>query len=114
LQVGQSAIFHVDHVNPRANGGPTTEENLALQCPHCSLHKADRIQAVDPDTQNVVRLFHPLVDAWAEHFAMAVDGTITGKTEVGRATVVALSMNDLWPMSARALQVAAGWLSQQA
>jgi 5-methylcytosine-specific restriction endonuclease McrA len=38
-QVGQEAAFHMDHVKPRAAGGPTTSENLALACVSCSLRK---------------------------------------------------------------------------
>ena len=36
-QVGQETTFHIDHVVPRAAGGPTTAENLALACVSCSL-----------------------------------------------------------------------------
>jgi hypothetical protein len=31
-QLGQEAAFHIDHVRPRAAGGPTIAENLALAC----------------------------------------------------------------------------------
>ena len=48
LQVGQGATFHVDHVLPRSRGGATSLDNLVLQCPYCSLHKADRTHAKDP------------------------------------------------------------------
>ena len=36
-QLGQEATFHIDHVVPRAAGGPTTSDNLALSCVSCSL-----------------------------------------------------------------------------
>ncbi|HVX85553.1 MAG TPA: HNH endonuclease signature motif containing protein [Phycisphaerae bacterium] len=39
-QIGQEAVFHIDHVVPRAAGGETTLGNLALACVSCSLHKA--------------------------------------------------------------------------
>lgn len=38
-QLGQEAAFHIDHVIPRAAGGPTTSTNLALACVSCSLRK---------------------------------------------------------------------------
>jgi 5-methylcytosine-specific restriction endonuclease McrA len=47
-QEGQEATFHVDHVVPRAAGGQTVAENLALACVSCSLRKAARQIAVDP------------------------------------------------------------------
>jgi hypothetical protein len=34
-QLGQEATFHIDHVVPRAAGGPTVAENLALACVSC-------------------------------------------------------------------------------
>jgi hypothetical protein len=111
LQIGQSAIFHVDHIRPRAKGGRTVEDNLALQCPHCSLRKSDKIDAADPQSGAVVRLFHPRTDAWNDHFRMGADGTIEGRRDMGRATVVALAMNDIWPRSARELQLSAGWMT---
>jgi hypothetical protein len=49
-QAGQEAIFHIDHVVPRAAGGATTEDNLALACVSCSLHKGAKETGVDPDS----------------------------------------------------------------
>lgn len=108
LQFGQSAVFHVNHVKPRSKGGPTVAENLVLQCPHCSLRKSDKTQAIDPQTGDSTPLFHPLQHRWDEHFSITSDGTISGKSAIGRATILALGMNELWPKSARALQIAAG------
>ena len=79
-------------------------ENLALQCPCCSLHKSNKLTAIDPLTQTLVELFHPLQQAWAEHFAQESDGTCVGLTPTGRATVEALHMNDPISRTARALQ----------
>jgi 5-methylcytosine-specific restriction endonuclease McrA len=49
-QAGQVATFHIDHVIPVAAGGPTTTDNLALACVACSLHKAAKQKAPDPET----------------------------------------------------------------
>ena len=103
-QVGQVATFHVDHVVPRRRGGHTDLSNLVLQCPWCSLHKSDKIGAADPATGVTVRLFHPLQDPWSDHFELRDDATLGGRTEVGRATIAALRMNEPLPRSARALQ----------
>ena len=59
-QVGQAAVFHVNHVVPRSKGGATSRENLVLQCPYCSLHKSDKTTAEDVESGQVVALFPPL------------------------------------------------------
>ena len=91
-QEGQEATFHVDHVVPVKAGGPTEADNLALACVSCSLRKAARLTAVDPQSGDETVLYHPRRDSWHEHFQW--DGVrILGRTPTGRATVVALAMN---------------------
>jgi hypothetical protein len=92
-QTSQEATFHVDHVRPRAAGGATSFENLALACVSCSLRKAARTTAIDPTSGDATQRFHPRVQAWTEHFSADASGEIMGLTAIGRATVVALSMN---------------------
>ena len=88
----QGATFHVEHIVPESRGGPTVPENLAWCCPSCNLHKADRVQASDPDTTLPAPLFHPRHDNWNEHFAW-IDYRLIGGTPSGRATVAALKLN---------------------
>jgi HNH endonuclease len=91
-QVGQEATFHVDHVVPRAAGGPTDEDNLALAYVGCSLRKGARRHATDPQTGADVVLFNPRRDSWSEHFRW--DGVrLEGLSPTGRATAAALAMN---------------------
>ena len=92
-QAGQEATFHIDHIQPRRDGGATHLDNLALACVSCSLRKGPRTDALDPATDDVVRLFHPRHDRWNEHFSSADDMRLVGRTEVGRATVALLNMN---------------------
>lgn len=92
-QASQEATFHVDHVLPRAHGGPTELANLALACVTCSLRKSARTSAVDPKTGNTVALFNPRTDDWSDHFAFTVTWKVRGRTETGRATIEALGMN---------------------
>ena len=113
-QIGQAATFHVDHIVPRSRGGATSIHNLVLQCPCCSLRKSDKVEAADPETQRRTTLFHPLRDAWADHFAIRPDGSCDGLTPIGRATVDALRMNDPLPRTARAMQVMLGLLGATA
>jgi hypothetical protein len=49
-----------------------------------------------------VRLFHPGLDRWEEHFAWDNDGvTALGRTAIGRATVQGLAMNGPRQIAAR-------------
>lgn len=84
--------FHVEHVIPRQHGGGDETENLALACHHCNLHKGPNLTGIDPETCEIVALFHPRRQTWAEHFAWD-DLSIMGRTPTGRATVRVLQMN---------------------
>ena len=91
-QLGQEATFHIDHVVPRAAGGPTEADNLALACVSCSLRKWAKQTAPDPDSLAEVPLFNPRTQAWADHFRW--DGPrVVPLTPTGRATAFALAMN---------------------
>lgn len=104
------ARFTVDHIIPESLGGATTLENLCLACWSCNLHKHDRITALDPDTGEMVRLFHPNQQNWSEHFVWRSDGLlIVGLTPIGRATVEALQLNRAPLVNARRLWRDAGW-----
>ncbi len=92
-QATQEATFHVDHILPRVQEGPTTLENLALACVTCSLKKSARTHAIDPQSNVEVRLFNPREDVWADHFAFGDAGRIVARTEIGRATVDLLAIN---------------------
>jgi hypothetical protein len=49
-------------------------------------------QHPDPETEQLVRLFHPRTDCWPEHFE-GREAEIVGKTPIGRVTVQVLAMN---------------------
>lgn len=91
-QAGQEAAFHIDHVMPRAAGGPTTEDNLALACVSCSLHKAAKLVAIDPDSGRETPLFNPRFQKWSEHFRWEGERAV-GLTAIGQATLLALKIN---------------------
>lgn len=106
-QLGQEATFHMDHVRPRAAGGPTEADNLALACVSCSLRKGAQQTALDPDTGNQVALFNPRMQAWAEHFCWEGERVIA-LTPPGRATVAALAMNRPVIVAIRREEIARG------
>jgi HNH endonuclease len=91
-QTGQEAAFHIDHVVPVTAGGSTNLENLALACVSCSLRKGARLLAQDPDTSEHVAVFHPRLHSWRAHFRWE-GAHVVGLTPIGRATIIALSMN---------------------
>ena len=91
-QHGQEAAFHIDHVVPRAAGGPTTLDNLALACVSCSLRKWAKQTATDPDSGQEFPLFNPRTQHWAEHFRWEGQ-RVAPLTATGRVTVAALAMN---------------------
>jgi hypothetical protein len=91
-QLGQEAAFHLDHVIPRASGGPATTDNLALACVSCSLRKWAKQTAADPETGIEVPLFNPRTQSWSEHFRWDNE-RVAPLTPTGRATVAALAMN---------------------
>ena len=102
--------MEIDHIIPRALGGPTEEDNLWLACSLCNDHKGDQIAATDPLTGELVRLFDPRHQAWDAHFAWTAEGDqIVGLTPIGRATVVALRLNRPSLVVARQAWVSVGW-----
>ncbi len=82
----------VDHIIAEKHGGQTALENLALSCLPCNRRKASDIGAIDPDSGQLVRLFDPRHQKWADHFQF-LSQEIVGLTTVGRATVEFLQFN---------------------
>lgn len=86
--------FSIEHIQPRASGGLTIAENLALACQGCNGHKATKTTAPDPETGETTVLFHPRQHIWHEHFAWSKDELhILGLTPIGRTTIALLQMN---------------------
>lgn len=105
------ARLEIEHIVPVAKGGSDDEHNLWLVCPICNGHKSDKIVASDPQSGDVVPLFNPRTQRWAEHFVWTADGLrIIGITPIGRATVDALHLaDDPDAILVRSYWVGAGW-----
>jgi len=100
----------VEHIIPKARGGQTIEENLWLSCRLCNEAKGVLTESLDPESGVTALLFNPRTQVWTDHFTWSADGTfVIGQTPIGRATVVALSLNSELHMRARAIWVEAGW-----
>ena len=85
--------FSFDHIVARQHGGGEILENLAFCCMRCNRHKGTNLSGLDPLTGLMVRIFHPRLDRWEEHFCWR-DSVLVGRTSEGRATIVTLNMND--------------------
>ncbi len=105
------ARLEIEHIIPIARGGSDDESNLWLACPFCNRHKANKVEAVDPETGSAVRLFNPRTQHWFDHFRWDASGIfIQGLTPVGRATVEALKLSsDPDALVVREYWVLAGW-----
>ena len=100
----------IDHIQPQSLEGSNTSTNLCLACRRCNEFKAKKIEAIDPLTGEVVLLFHPRKDVWSEHFEWDATGTrLIGLTKKGRATIVALNINNEVIIKARSRWVSVGW-----
>ena len=103
-------VLEVEHIVPRSKGGTNEEENLWLACHSCNLFKSDQTHYRDPLTGRRVVLFNPRRQSWKRHFRWNQEGIlIIGRTACGRATVVALNLNNLIAVTVRRNWVSAGW-----
>ena len=84
--------FQIDHVVARQHGGEAASDNLALACFHCNTHKGPNIAGIDPESGDLVRLFHPRKDRWDDHFQWQ-GPVLAGVSAIGRATVQVLAIN---------------------
>jgi hypothetical protein len=102
--------MHIEHIIPIAAGGLTVEENLWLACPLCNGYKGTQTHASDPQTEDLVPLFNPRQQQWRDHFQWDETGIqVFGKTACGRATIIALKLNNDFLLRARRRWVLAGW-----
>jgi hypothetical protein len=102
--------LEIEHIVPMAAGGSDDEENLWLACRLCNGFKGVQTDHVDPETERRVSLFNPRRQKWSDHFLWSADGTrILGRTPCGRATIVALQLNNSISATVRERWVAAGW-----
>ena len=100
----------VDHLVPIAAGGLTVRDNLWLACRPCNEFKGVQTHARDPETLEMVPLFHPRAQEWYTHFTWSADKTyIVGLTPTGRATVATFQLNRPMLVRARRRWILAGW-----
>ena len=67
--------------------------NLALACPSCNLHKSDRTAVAASGLSELIALFNPRTHVWSDHFEWD-EYSVVGKSDIGRATIEALLLNE--------------------
>jgi 5-methylcytosine-specific restriction endonuclease McrA len=96
LELLSANRFTIDHLVPRSLGGSDDIDNLALACRRCNERRYNCVASIDPETQEIVPIFNPRQQQWAEHFVWTLDGTvIQGSTPIGRATCIRFDLNDM-------------------
>lgn len=101
--------LEIEHLIPTARGGTDVESNLWLACRMCNNYKGTQIEALDPVTGQPSALYNPRTQQWNDHFIWSADGTvILGRTACGRATVIALQINNIIAVTVRRAWASAG------
>ena len=102
--------LEIEHIIPLAAGGKSDDSNLWLACHACNLFKGVKTRGRDPLSGRTMSLFNPRLQRWSRHFEWSADGTlILGRTACGRATVIAINLNNLIAVRVRRHWVMAGW-----
>ena len=110
LEVDTGQPMTVDHLIPQAQGGETNLENLCFACRRCNEFKGSTTVAQDPLSDEFVPLYSPRQQNWDDHFQWDESGAIiVGLSAVGRATIIALNMNNPVIVDARRRWVSVGW-----
>ena len=91
----ENASFYsheIDHIVAVKHGGLTILQNLAYACWRCNRHKGTDLASLDPETLQIVLLYHPRNDRWDEHFRWN-HGRLWGISPTGNATAELLQFN---------------------
>lgn len=85
----------------------TEADNLALSCSLCNKRKGSDLASLDPETEELIPLFHPRKDRWSDHFRLD-EARFEPLTAKGRVTVRLLQLNHPNRIRERALLIEAG------
>lgn len=96
-----------DHIIPLQHGGDTSADNLACACFRCNRHKGPNVGSFDPLTGDLVPLFSPRTQTWAEHFERR-GAEIRPLTAEARVTVKLLDLNSSSRLREREVLLRAG------
>ena len=104
-----TAYYDGDHVTPYSMGGKEEFENLANACGGCNNNKSNVMQAIDPLSGQIVPLYNPRTDIWADHFCWNDTYLLMrGISPIGRATIKKLKLNREEVVNLRTVLLAVG------
>ena len=92
--------FHIEHIVARQHGGASTLDNLALACWVCNFKKGPNLTGLNLETREIIPLFHPRKERWANHFRLGIETwmslgvEIQGLSQTGRITIQVLGLNE--------------------
>ena len=93
LELSDAGFQHeIDHVISRKHGGTSNPENLAFACYLCNRYKGSDIASLHPTTGELMRLYDPRKDRWAEHFRIS-GAVLQPLTDIGATTAQLLRLN---------------------
>ncbi|NKQ35140.1 MAG: HNH endonuclease [Chloroflexi bacterium] len=102
--------LEIERIIPRTHGGTDGEENLWLACRLCNSYKGSQYEFIDPVTGEKTPLYNPRRQKWRDHFTWDEEGVlIRGVSPTGRATVIALQLNNVIAVNVRRGWIKAGW-----
>src|SRR5262249_25091122 len=105
-----ASTFHVEHVVAKQHGGTDDPANRAWSCHRCNLSKGPNLSGKDPPTDKILRFFGPRRQSWKRHFEW-YGAILVGRTQIGRATIAVLDINDPQRLELRqALMYEGEWL----
>jgi hypothetical protein len=105
---GRSAFAHqIDHIVSRKHGGSSTLDNLAYCCIFCNRYKGTDVAAIDTGTGEAIRLFHPRLQRWSDHFRIH-GAMIESLTREGEVTARLLRFNHAGRIVERTILQSAG------
>jgi len=109
----RSAFPHqIDHILSRKHGGSSSLDNFAFCCIFCNRYKGSDVAAFDTRTGEIVRLFHPRLHLWRDHFRIS-GAIIEPLTSQGEVTIRLLRFNQPQRVVERALLQAAGYYPRE-
>lgn len=99
--------FQIENIVAKKHHGADEGDNLAFSCFNCNVFKGSNIAGMDPQTQQLTRLFHPRRDRWEDHFSW-LGAELVGITDVGRTTIDILRINHEQHVALRRMLLALG------
>jgi hypothetical protein len=106
-EIATFAVHEIDHIIPLKHGGQTVSENLALSCALCNKHKGTDLTSIDPETGEIVPLYHPRRERWVDHFQLQ-GALFLPLTPTGHVTIRLLQLNHPDRLEERELLLAIG------